>query len=77
MFKKVVDKRERDYYNVVFINKNNKNSLEKVFKDRDVNYFKELEELKNDGWDKIKEFITHGWEIIKELNVCVNCKGVE
>ena len=65
----VLDKRKKTYYNILFKKKrNNQILIKRNFMNAEL-----IEQLKRDGWDKIKERSSIGWEISRELNVCKEC----
>lgn len=65
----VLDKRKKTYYNVLL---RRKRSSAKMIKHHLLDE-KTLEELKYEGWDKIKEWNSIGWEIVREIDVCKEC----
>ena len=65
----VLDKREKKYYNILFRRKRSNATMIKHYKVDE----KKVEQLRQEGWEKIKEWTDTGWEIVKEINVCETC----
>jgi len=70
--KKIITQRKRTYWNVVVLDFITKTKKFFQYREKDLQI---LDNLKNEkGYKILKEYITSGQEIVKEINVCNNCK---
>jgi hypothetical protein len=73
--KQVIRKRERIYWNIIIFDMVKKSKIYMQFRNKDLKF---LDELKKRGeaehFKVIKDYITKGWEIVKEETKRLNCK---
>ncbi len=69
--KVILEKRERTYYNVIILDFITKEKKFLQYANKD---YKILTELKEKGFKVIKDYLSKGSEIKKEISVCTLCK---
>ena len=69
--KVITEKRDRTYYNVIVLDLITKEKKFLQYANKD---YKILAELKEKGYKVIKDYLSKGNEIRKEISVCTKCK---
>jgi radical SAM superfamily enzyme with C-terminal helix-hairpin-helix motif len=71
---KVISTRIKNYWNVVILNFNTKKKEYHQYPKRDTNILRNFE---INGFKVLKEFMTKGSEIVKEIKLCNDCNKSE
>jgi hypothetical protein len=71
---RVISTKIKNYWNVVTLNFDTKKKEYHQFPERDISIIKNFE---RDGFKVLKEFMTKGSEIVKEIKLCNDCNKLE